>query len=226
MGSSLAVKVKYILNDHQGTIVDRISLFVYHYLYPATVIMRHLNRLYFLLVLLFGLGISLNGQAQVNWLTWEEAQARNQKEPRKFIVDVYTKWCRWCKEMDKATFDQPQISSYINENYYPVKFDAETRDEIVFKDRVFKYIRSVNTSYHELANEITFGKFSYPTIVFLDEKLNVIQPLSGYRSPAEMDKIMKYFGEDFHKTTPWKKYEMMYLQQNGGLLADPPKSKN
>jgi thioredoxin-related protein len=187
--------------------------------------MRHLFRLSVVLILFVGPWWTLTGQAQVQWLTWEEAQARNLKEPRKFIVDVYTKWCRWCKEMDKATFDQPQISKYINDHYYPIKFDAETREDITFRNKVFKYVRSVNSGYHELANEITFGKFSYPTIVFLDENLNVIQPLSGYRSPSEMDKIMKYFGEDYHKTTPWKKYEMMYLQQHGTLLADPPPAR-
>lgn len=148
---------------------------------------------------------------QVNWLTWEDALAKNQKEPRKFIVDVYTQWCGWCKKMDKATFDQPDISKYINNNYYPVKFDAETKTDINFNNRVFKYVRSGASGYHELASEITFGKLSYPTIVFLDEKLNVIQPIPGYKDPASLDKIMKYFAEDYYKTTPWKKYEEMYL---------------
>lgn len=206
--------------------MDTISLFVYHYLCPVIVIMRHLFRVSIVLMFLIGPGFTSSGDAQVQWLTWEEAQLRNQKEPRKFIIDVYTKWCRWCKEMDKATFDQPDISRYINEHYYAIKFDAETREDITFKNKVYKYTRSVNSGYHELANEIMFGKFAYPTVVFLDENLNVIQPLSGYRSPGDMDKIMKYFGEDYHKTTPWKKYEAMYLQQKGTLMADPPKSRN
>jgi thioredoxin-related protein len=148
---------------------------------------------------------------QVNWLSWEDALTKNQKEPRKFIVDVYTQWCGWCKKMDKATFDQPDISKYINNNYYPVKFDAETKTDINFNNRVFKYVRSGTSGYHELAAEITFGKLSYPTVVFLDEKLNVIQPIPGYKDPASLDKIMKYFAEDYYKTTPWKKYEEMYL---------------
>jgi thioredoxin-related protein len=151
--------------------------------------------------------------AQINWISFEDAQTMNQKEPRKFIIDVFTQWCGYCKKMDKATFQQSDISSYINENYYAIKFDAETKTDINFKDRVFKYVRSGNSGYHELAVEITFGKLSYPTIVFLDEQMNVIQPIPGYKDPESMDMIMKYFAENYYKTTPWKKYEMMYMQQ-------------
>lgn len=170
-----------------------------------------------LLLLLAFAGWMNPASSQIQWLSWEEAQARNNKEPRKMIVDVYTQWCGWCKKMDKATFEQPDIAAYINKNYYAIKFDAETRNDIQFNDRVFKFVRSGTSGYHELAAEITFGKLSYPTIVFLDEQLNVIQPIPGYKDPVSLDKIMKYFAEDYYKTTPWKKYEEYYLSKNGVL---------
>jgi thioredoxin-related protein len=169
--------------------------------------MAPMIRVAFILFLLLSFGNAIS--AQVNWLTWEEAQAKNKVEPRKFIVDVYTQWCGWCKKMDKATFQQSEIASYINKNYYAIKFDAETKTDINFKEKPYKYVRQGTSGYHQLAAEITFGKLSFPTIVFLDEQLNVIQPIPGYKDPASLDKIMKYFAEDYYKTTPWKKYEQM-----------------
>lgn len=179
-----------------------------------------------ILTLLICSGIFLSAKAQINWLSWEEAQAKNKNEPRKFIVDVYTQWCGWCKKMDKATFQQADISSYINKNYYAVKFDAETKSDINFKDKVFKYVKQGSGGYHQLAAEITFGKLSYPTIVFLDEKLNVIQPIPGYKDPYSLDKIMKYFAEDYYKTTPWKKYEEMCPQQQAKPVVTPAIKKD
>ncbi|HZV69511.1 MAG TPA: DUF255 domain-containing protein [Saprospiraceae bacterium] len=152
--------------------------------------------------------------AQIKWLTWEEAQAQNKEMPKKIIVDVYTQWCGWCKKMDKATFENPNIASYINKNFYAVKFDAEIKTDINFKDKVYKFVRAGANGYHELAQEILFGRFTYPTLVFLDEQLNVIQPIPSYQDPASLDKIMKYFAENYYKTTPWKKYEEMYQLQH------------
>jgi thioredoxin-related protein len=151
-----------------------------------------------------------SASAQITWITWEEAQAKSKKEPRKVIVDVYTGWCTWCKKMDKETFANPEVVKYVNKHYYAIKFDAETKTPITVNGKVYEYVKAGNSGYHQLAAEIMFGKMSYPTIVFLDEKFNVLQPLPGYKDPTSLDKIMKYFAEDYYKTTPWKKYEEMY----------------
>ena len=150
--------------------------------------------------------LMLSAQTAVKWLTWDEAIAASKKEPRKFFVDVYTDWCGWCKKMDKATFDNPEVAKYLNANYYPIKFNAEQRTEIKLNDKTYQYVGSGIRGYHQLAKEITFGRLSYPTGVFMDENLKVIQPVPGYKSPEEFEMIMKYFAEDYHKTTPWQKY--------------------
>ena len=36
-------------------------------------------------------------QGGINWMTIEEAVKAQKKEPRKIIIDVYTKWCGPCK---------------------------------------------------------------------------------------------------------------------------------
>ena len=87
-------------------------------------------------------------------------------------------------------------------------------------------MKTGQSGYHELAAEITFGKLSYPTIVFLDEKLNVIQPIPGYKDPTSLDKILKYFAEDYYKTTPWKKYEQMCVPPPSPQPAATPVKKS
>ena len=41
---------------------------------------------------------------RVNWLTWEEAMELSEVEQKKILVSVYTKWCGWCKKMEKTTY--------------------------------------------------------------------------------------------------------------------------
>lgn len=160
--------------------------------------------------LLAAMSFAAYGQAKVNWVSWEEAVALLQNEPRKIVVDVYTDWCGWCKKMDKSTFQDEEVVTYMNENFYAVKFNAEQKSDIHIKDKVYKFVKSGRNGYHELAAEITFGKLSYPTVVFLDEKLDVIQPIAGYKDAEMFEMIMTYFGGNHHKTTPWKKYSTSY----------------
>ena len=75
---------------------------------------------------LFFSSVNIYAQAEkINWVSFEEAVQLNEKEPRKFIVDVYTDWCGWCKRMDQTTFKNPEVAQYINEKYWAVKLNAE-----------------------------------------------------------------------------------------------------
>jgi len=143
-------------------------------------------------------------------MTWEEAIAKNKIEPKKIFIDVYTDWCGWCKKMDKATFQQDDIARYMNEHYYSVKFDAEQKEDIYFKEKNYKYVSQGKRGYHELAAAMLRGKLSYPTVIFLDEGMNMIQPIPGFQNPSNFELIMTYFAEDHFKNTPWKKYTQTY----------------
>jgi len=156
------------------------------------------------------LSIGLSAQEQIKWVSFEEALDLHIKENKKLFVDVYTDWCSWCKKMDKTTFMNPVIVEYINRNYLPVKFDAEQKESIQFKGREYTFVRQGRKGYHELAAAITRGQLSYPTYVFLDEELNVIQPVPGYQDELTLEYILNYFGEDFYKSVPWKKFTEDY----------------
>lgn len=146
----------------------------------------------------------------IRWYTWEEAIEQSKNQKRKIMVDVYTQWCGWCKRMDKTTFTNKTVVSYLNSHYYPIKFDAETKADITFKGKTYRFVKNGMRGYHELAAEITRGRLSYPTIVFLDENFEVIQSIPGYREPLEFEQIITYFGTNSHKKLPWEKYRREY----------------
>ncbi|MEY3369188.1 MAG: hypothetical protein RI973_2343 [Bacteroidota bacterium] len=148
--------------------------------------------------------------ADIQWVTWEQLAEKSKKERRKVVVDVYTDWCGWCKRMDATTFSQPQIVRYVNEKYYAVKFNAEMKEDITFKGEEFRFVKNGMRGYHELAAKITSGRLSYPTVVFLDENLEVIQAIPGYRDAREFEMIMTYFGENQYQKVPWETYQEKY----------------
>jgi thioredoxin-related protein len=148
---------------------------------------------------------------RINWMTMEQAIEKSKTEKRKIIIDVFTDWCGWCKHMDSTTFTAPAVASYINERYYPVKFNAEQQQDIVFKEKTYHFKKTGNSGCHELVLEWTGNKLKYPTVIFLDENLSLIQPLPGYQEAPKMEAIIRYFGDDHHKKTPWESFERNYV---------------
>ncbi len=109
--------------------------------------------------------------------------------------------------MDKNTFSQPVIAQYLNDNFYAVKLDAEQEEDISFRDQTFKFVPSGKKGYHQLAAALLNNKLSYPTVVFLDEDFNMIQPLPGYQKPDRFEMIVKFIGSDGYKNTEWSTWE-------------------
>src|SRR5882672_5223863 len=115
----------------------------------------------------------------IKWMSFEEAVEKSKIEKRKIFIDVYTDWCGWCKVMDKNTFSEAQVAKILNEKFYPVKFDAEQTEDVVFAGTTFKFIPAGNRGTHQLAMALLNNQLSYPTVVFLDEDFRMIQPLQG-----------------------------------------------
>ena len=164
----------------------------------------------FLLIVIIVFFININSHAQeeqlVKWYTIEEVQELVKSSPRKIYIDMYTDWCGWCKVMDKKTFTNQGIADHLNNNFYAVKFDAEGKENVTFKNQTFKFVAQGSRGYHELAAALMQGKMSYPTSVFLDENLNIISPLPGYQKPEQLDPILEFIGEDHYKTTNYEQF--------------------
>ena len=87
-----------------------------------------------LFIIILILPLLTYSQDQINWMNWDQMMAKRQSDsiPKKVFIDLYTGWCGWCKRMDATTFKQKAIVDYMNQKYYAVKFDAETRDTVNF----------------------------------------------------------------------------------------------
>jgi thioredoxin-related protein len=156
-----------------------------------------------LLIVLF-VFIAFNSVAQqIKWVSFEEALALQKQNPKKIMMDVYTNWCGPCKMLDKNTFQNPDVAKFVNDNYYAVKFDAEGNEVITYKGNSYKNkgykpeMASRRNSVHDLTHALQVN--AYPTIVFFDEKGDMIFPVRGYQQPQQLELYLKMFLKDKHK---------------------------
>ncbi len=146
------------------------------------------------------------GQEGVKWYSIKEALELTAKEPRILVIDVYTDWCGWCKRMDAATFSNKEIAATLNKDFYPVKLNAEGKEDIVIGDRTYKFVDNGSRGYHEIAAIVTKGRLSYPTISCLDEKGRVLNAYPGYKDPEQFKLFLAYFNEDAYENQSWEEY--------------------
>ena len=143
----------------------------------------------------------------VKWTTFEKIEAKKGK--KMVMVELYTPWCGWCKRMERNTFNDPNIAQFMNKNFYSIKFNAESRDDVDFQGTTYKFDPKMTTrGRHEMATMLMKknSKQGYPTIAFLDEDYNLIQSVPGYKNAEEFDVIIHYFAEKHYKTKKWEDF--------------------
>jgi thioredoxin-related protein len=142
---------------------------------------------------------------KIHWMDFSTAVEKQKEVPKPIFIDMYTEWCGWCKKLDASTFENSSIITYLNNNYYPVKFDAETHDTINYKGRDYVNKNSTKRSTHELALELMDNKPSYPSIIYIDDKSKANRT-AGYMDAKKLEPLLIFFAERIYYTTNYNIY--------------------
>ncbi|MGG9972561.1 thioredoxin family protein [Ferruginibacter sp. SUN002] len=161
---------------------------------------------FLLLFFLIAVSSSFNilKKGEVKWLTVEAMQKAYKNNPKPILVDIYTNWCHWCKVMDKETYQNEKVANYINQNYYAIKFNAETKESVKWQGRTFNY----NSTYkvNEFAAYLTNGNLGYPTTVLLTAPDAQATTFAGYLKAGQLEPPLKYFGDSAYKTKTYPEF--------------------
>jgi len=158
------------------------------------------------LLLFFGLSI-LSLHSQVKWMTLSEALKAQKTQPKKILIDFYADWCGPCKLMERNTYSHPVISEQINQNYYPVKFNAEGSEKFMLFGKEFSNPGFANGKTRNPLHDFTkyMNVSSVPSTVFLDESDNPITILNGFLTAKEIEPYLSLIASDDYKKIKTKK---------------------
>lgn len=147
----------------------------------------------------------------INWITFDEAYIKCKKNPRPILIDVYTTWCGPCKMMSSQTFNDSKIAKYINDHFYAVKFDAESKDSVKFDKYIFVSTDASNPKApHQFAASILDNQLAYPSIVFLNNQIQRLDILKGFMPPKNFEPILTYYGSGEYQKTKWEEYQKSF----------------
>mgnify|MGYP005620608781 FL=1 len=159
-------------------------------------------KFYILPVLILFSSLNLVSQS-INWVTMDKALELQKNTPKNIMIDIYTTWCGPCKMLDKNTFTNKDLITFVNANYYAVKFNAEGNESVNYKNRLFENPNydpakaKRRNSAHQFSQYL--GVRAYPTIVFLDDNAELIAPIPGYQTVQKIEIYLQLFKDQTYK---------------------------
>jgi thioredoxin-related protein len=121
---------------------------------------------------------------KIKWHGYEEGVALGDQEGKKLFVHFYTDWCGYCDKMEKETFSDASIASYLNRYFISVRVNSEKQQNVAAQ----------------------FAVRGVPVTWFVSEVNERISSLPGYIDRDMLIRILKFIKTDAYKTMTFKEF--------------------
>ena len=148
--------------------------------------------------------LTLASSAQaVEWKRWNPGLAAAASSRRPVLVNVYTDWNRWCRQMDREVYARADVNDYLASHFVAIKLNAESPDTVTYKGRSLT-ARSLASS---------FDVSGYPTTIFLAANGEHLVSVPGYVEPGRFLLLLRWIGDGhMERGVKWDDY----VKQPGG----------
>lgn len=125
----------------------------------------------------------------LNHYGFDELEELQKKEKRKVLVFIHTSWCKFCLQMENVTFKDPEVITLLNDQFYFVSFDGESKEDVFYQGRTYRH-KSNGTlaGIHELTEELATidGAINFPTICAIENTHEIKFQYGGYMDQKSM----------------------------------------
>jgi thioredoxin 1 len=136
-------------------------------------------------LLIWVVAVPVTAADQIKWYSHEEGTALGVSESKKVFINFYADWCKFCKTMDRLTFQDAGIVSYLNTYFISIKVDVEREKPIAEKYNI---------------NPL-------PDCWFLSEKGDVIGNRPGYLSAEDLMPILQFVKTESFLTMSYQEFK-------------------
>ncbi len=142
-------------------------------------------------------GEDLRPAPEIRWIGIEEGLALAKSSQKKILVNVYTDWCSYCQKMTDTVYPDSTVRQTAHELFLTVGLNAESDEVVIFDGE--------SLTQREFAKK--FGIRSYPTMLFLDSKGELILQSNGYMPAEDFNRMLMYIGSNAYQTMEFIQFE-------------------
>jgi len=139
-----------------------------------------------LIYLFFGFGLFCsNANTELNWMSIHDIESKVKEEPKKVLIKVYADWCKPCQNLANS-FQDERVMDLLSDKFHLVNFEMESDQKVEFKGKTYGLTDNLSIDVNELAYEFMDRKLSFPVLLVLDDRLNVIKKFKGSCDPEQL----------------------------------------
>jgi thioredoxin-related protein len=127
---------------------------------------------------------AISEKSEIKWYSYKDGMEKIKKENKKGFLHFYTNWCTFCKLMNSNTFSDPKVISYLNDNFVPIRINAEQEQDVA---------KSYNVN-------------RFPTTFFIAEDISSIGNRPGYIPAGDLLDMLIYIHSNSYKTMTFSAY--------------------
>lgn len=135
-------------------------------------------------------------QRDALWNSLQESQRKAEQNGKWVLVDVYTEWCGYCRQMYQETYTDEKVLDNLNEYFHVTRINAESDENIRFNGQ--------EMSMEQFAAE--FGVTSYPTTIIIDSDGEPFAVQPGFIEADEFADILTYVGTEAYEEVSFDEY--------------------
>lgn len=115
-----------------------------------------------------------------------EVENKLKENPKHIIIELYTDWCGICAIQDKKIQKDKALISKLNDEFYFVRFDAESKESFTINAYEFKNQDKI----HDFAKAIASDSNAFPAWIILNPKLEIIFQYNGLIETEDLKAIL------------------------------------
>lgn len=115
-----------------------------------------------------------------------EVEYKLNQNPKHIIIELYTDWCGICAIQGKKIQKDKALISKLNDEFYFVRFDAESKESFTFNGYEFKNQDKI----HDFPKAILSDSNAFPAWIILNPKLEIIFQYNGLIETEDLKAIL------------------------------------
>lgn len=134
---------------------------------------------------------------KISWVSYDQGLKLAKSSGKHIMAYFTTKWCGYCKKMQKEAFVDPEVIKYLNSHFISIWIDAESNKELD--------IDGYKITEQKLS-QAEYRVGGYPTFWFLKPNTDRIAPAPGYKSTEQFLDILYFVKDDLYEKMSFADY--------------------